>query len=254
MRQIKIYGDIGSIDRLRSLLDNPVIEGFTTNPSLMAKGGVKDYEGFAKEALELITKYKPNACISFEVFSDDEMEMREQAEIIHSWGKDTGVQVYVKIPILNINGSHLLGLIESLSLNSIPVNVTCVTNASQYFAALGALMQGKLRFIDNNGAMSKTPHIISIFAGRIADTGIDPKVVFEEIAKADLEVQNIETLWASPREILNVFQAEEVGCDIITLHPEFIAKIPQIGRHLRLVSIDCAKTFFDAAKETGYKI
>lgn len=246
MKNIKIFADTGSLDQLRVLVQNPIIEGFTTNPSLMAKSYVTDYEKFAKDAIKIIKEKKPDSCISLEVFSDDPLEMKEQALKIHAWGKEADFQVYVKIPILNIDGSYMTGIIELLTLAGVSLNITCVTNTDQYFTAMNALL---------NERVDPKPHIISVFAGRIADTGIDPTIILKSIAEnVPSELTHIETLWASSRENLNIFQAEECGCDIITLFPELIAKLPLIGKHLRLVSIDTAQMFFDAAKESGFKI
>lgn len=238
MKQIKIFADTGSLEQLETLVLNPIIEGFTTNPTLLAKAGVKDYEKFAHDAINLIQSKKPNASISLEVFDDHPVEIVRQAKFIHHWSKTHNFNIYVKIPILNVDGTYLTDAIKNVAKEGISVNVTCVTTAEQYNKALAAL----------DGTYQ--PHIISVFAGRIADVGIDPMTILEDCRRQ----YNVEKLWASSREVFNIFQAEEAGCHIITMTPDLIAKIPNIGKHLRLVSLDTSKMFFNDAKATGFKL
>lgn len=245
MKQIKIYGDTGDLNQLKKLVDNPIIEGFTTNPSLMQKGGVKNYKLFAYEAIKIIKEKKPYSNISLEVFADNPVDMEKQARTIASWSRELDFKIYVKVPIINIDGKLLTDLLTNLSNFSsgtaVRLNVTCIMNVEQFDRASEAL-QGN-------------DHILSIFAGRIADTHEDAEdLVYDCKSHNNNPGKRIQKLWASPRQLWDIVQAERSGCDIITLFPELIAKLPNIGRHLRLVSIDTSKMFFDAAKESGFSI
>ena len=231
--KIKIFADGADKDSILDLSKKQWISGLTTNPTLMRKAGIKNYEKFAKEILTILKK-KP---ISFEVFSDDFKEMERQARLINSWGKN----VYIKIPITNTKGKSSFGLIKKLSQDGIKVNVTAVFTLKQIRHILKALSFG-------------TPAVISVFAGRIADTGKDPMPIMKQAAKMLVKHLEIELLWASPRELLNIFQAELAGCDIITVQPDILKKISTIGKNLEVFSLDTVKMFYEDARAAGYKL
>lgn len=228
--KIKIFADCADKDTILSLNSNPLIQGFTTNPSLMRKAGITDYEKFAKEILSKVKKP-----VSFEVFADDHGEMMRQAKKISSWGDN----VYVKIPITNSKGVHSKNLIADLLKNNIKINITVVTNTKQIKAI-------------KIPAQNKTPFICSVFAGRIADTGVDPSPFIKEIGS--LLPKQGEVLWASSREIYNIRQAEEAGAGIITLPPDLIKKINDFGYNLDDLSLDGVKIFYNDSKKSKYKI
>lgn len=220
---IKIFLDSSDIEEIKNFKDK--VDGFTTNPSLMKKAGVKDYESWAKKVLEIV-KDKP---VSFEVIADDFDEMERQARIISSWGKN----IYVKIPITNTLGVITGNLIDKLSKDGIKINVTAIMRRDQ------------LQFL----SQAVAPMILSFFAGRIADTGIDPRNIFRP------SIYNMETLWASPREVLNIYQAEQAGADIITCTPELIKKYEKFkGMDLNVLSLMTVKQFYEDAKESGLKL
>ncbi len=225
--RVKIFADGADLTAIRELCANPVVKGFTTNPTMMRGAGVTDYERFARSALEAIGK-RP---ISFEVFSDDEREMERQARKIASWGEN----VYVKIPVTNTLGASTGRLIQRLAGDRIKVNVTALMTASQVRHVRDAL-----------GPFA--PAYISLFAGRVADTGTDPVPIVRE-AVALLEAHdNIELIWASPRELLNIFHAESAGCHIITITADLLGKLPLIGKSLDEFSLDTVRMFHrDAA-------
>src|SRR5499426_3623558 len=209
--KVKIFADGADYEGIVKMSKNPVIKGFTTNPTLMRKAGVSDYEAFARKVLAAITD-RP---VSFEVFADDFASMAEQARTIAAWGAN----VNVKIPVTNTKGQSAAELIRSLSSDGVVLNVTAIFTLDQVRAVVDALDHA-------------TPAIVSVFAGRIADTGIDPiphmlacKQILKSRPKAEL-------LWASTRELLNIFHAEESGCDIITVPNEFLSKLDlvEIGR------------------------
>lgn len=231
---IKIFAD--GADPLKMIAqhrDLPYIRGFTTNPTLMRQAGVTDYEDWARRLLSLITD-KP---ISFEVLADDFEEMERQARKIASWGEN----VYVKIPIIDTRRMHNQFLIERLSRDGIKVNVTAVTTMYQVVVAEHSL---------NGGASS----IISVFAGRIADTGYDPVGFMCEVLKRDAPWGEIELLWASTREAFNIIQAQEVGCHIVTVPDAILAKLPLLGKNLDEMSFDTVKQFYEDARAAGYTL
>ncbi len=219
---------------MHSYLKNPRISGFTTNPTLMRKAGVTDYRAFARAALKEITELP----ISFEVLADDFPTMERQALEIASWGKN----VYVKIPVTNTRRESSAPLIHRLAQQQVKVNVTAGFTPEQAREVAEALKGGP-------------PSVISIFAGRIADSGRDPKPLMAEALKivraAD---KNIELLWASPREVLNVVEAESVGCDIITATPDLLAKLPLLGRDLLDFCQDTVEMFFRDAQAARYTL
>jgi transaldolase len=230
---IKIFADGAEKTSIVELAQKSFIKGFTTNPTLMRKAGVIDYVGFAKDILTVI-KEKP---ISFEVFSDDFLEMERQARIIASWGDN----VYVKIPITNTKKESSFDLIKRLSADGIKMNVTAILTVEQVVHILGALDPA-------------VPAVISVFAGRIADTGIDPVPLMTEVKKLLVNTPTYELLWASPRELYNIYQAEEVGADIITVSPDILKKTEKIGYSLDELSLDTVKMFYDDGQKVGYTL
>src|SRR3990167_7750456 len=221
---IKIFADTSDLEAIRELDKNPLVQGFTTNPTLMNKAGVKDYKKFCKEVLNITDKP-----VSFEVFADDFKEMERQANIISSWGEN----VYVKIPVTNTKGESSIPLINKLY--GILLNITAVLSTEQIKQlALTAVPADK--------------SIISIFCGRIADTGKDPVEVMK-FARMTVPESWLQLLWASPREVLNIYQAEAAGADIITCTPELIAKYEKMkGKDLDELSLDTVKMFYEDGK------
>jgi transaldolase len=209
------------------------IKGLTTNPTLMNKAGVKNYRAFALDVLSVV-KDKP---ISFEVFSDDFDEMIIQAKEIASWGSN----VNVKIPITNSKGQETASVIRKLSNSGVIVNVTAVMTITQV-----------AKIIDSIN--TETSAFISIFAGRIADTGIDPIFTMVESLKIIKSAPNTELIWASPRELLNIIQAEEIGCHVITASSDILKKLDLIGKDLLQYSLETVKMFKDDAMKSGYSI
>lgn len=232
--RIKIFADSADYDSIVNMSANPLIKGFTTNPSLMNKAGIKDYEGFARDVLAAV----PNRPVSFEVFSDDFAAMIEQARIIASWGPN----VNVKIPVTNTKGQFTGDVIGSLSSwHGIAVNVTAIFTLDQVEAVAGVLDP-------------ETPAIVSVFAGRIADTGLDP-IPHMLMCKWLLRCRpKAQLLWASTREILNIFHAEQSGCDIITVPPELLAKLDLVGKDLAEYSRETVQQFHRNATDAGYRI
>lgn len=229
--KIKIFADGAEKEGILELSALSHIKGFTTNPTLMRKAGITNYVGFAKDILELV-KDKP---ISFEVFSDDFDEMEKQASIINSWASN----VYVKIPITNTKGQSSSNLIKKLSAQGIKVNVTAILTLGQVESAVSSIASG-------------VPAVISVFAGRIADTGTDP-VPLMKLAKDIIRpFPNIELLWASPRELLNIFQAESAGADIITIPHDILKKIEKVGYDHEKLSLDTVKMFYEDGQKAGF--
>ncbi len=211
----------------------PYIRGFTTNPTLMCRAGITDYAGFAKDILSMI-KDRP---ISFEVFSDDFGEMERQARLIASWGDN----VYVKIPITNTKREPSYSLIKRLATDGVKMNVTAVFTIDQVRGTVTSLSP-------------EIPAIISVFAGRIADTGVDPLPLMKEAKSLLVAYPKFELLWASPREFLNIFHAEEAGSDIITVTPDLLKKVGKAGYPLEDFSVDTVKMFYDDGQKAGYKL
>ena len=230
---VKIFADGADRDGMLEIYANPLIQGFTTNPTLMRKAGISDYKTFAKEILGEI-RDRP---ISFEVFSDEFDEMRRQAEDIASWGDN----VYVKIPVTNTRGDAGYTLVNELSHDGVKVNVTALMLLEQV-REVGAAVAG--------GA----PACVSVFAGRIADTGCDPVPVMADAVEILKQTPNAELIWASPRELLNIFQADEVGCHIITATSDVLKKLSLIGKELGEYSLDTVKMFYDDARAAGYEL
>ena len=230
---IKIFADGADLDGIREMAGNPLIKGFTTNPTLMRKAGVADYKAFALEALKIV----PDRPISFEVFADEFDEMEAQALEMASWGDN----VNVKIPITNTRGESAAPLVGRLSEKKIKVNVTAVFTLDQVEEIIAVLDPA-------------TPAILSVFAGRVADSGRDPIPHMEKavaIAKAKPEA---EILWASPRELLNILQADAAGCHIITVTNDVLKKLGNIGKDLGKFSRETVQMFYDDACAAGYTI
>jgi len=230
--RIKIFADGANVDEMRTLGAKPFIKGFTTNPTLMRKAGVTDYERFGRDVVAAL----PNRPISFEVFSDEPDEMEQQARVIATWGPG----VFVKVPVTNTRGVPLYSTIRRLSHDGVRVNVTAVMTLGQVECAVRAL---------HGGARSN----ISIFAGRIADTGRDPVPTVSR-AVSLVAGSSIELIWASPRELLNVFQADAANCHIITATSDILNKLELIGRDLDAFSLDTVKMFRDDAVRAGYAL
>lgn len=231
--KIKLFADGADLAGMVEMASKPYISGLTTNPSLMRKAGISNYTSFAKEVLREI-QTKP---ISFEVFSDEIEEMKIQGEKIASWGPN----VYVKIPITNTRGESTQPVIKHLSQNGIKVNVTALMTKFQVEHVLAVL----------NPRISS---YVSVFAGRIADTGRDPMPIMRDCVSILSENSQSELIWASPRELLNVFQANEVGCQIITATNDILKKLELVGHDLNKFSLETVKMFFEDANDCGYKI
>ena len=232
--KVKIFADGADKAGMLEMYAKPYIKGMTTNPTLMRKAGIPDYRAFAKDILRAI----PDRPISFEVFSDEFSEMERQAMDIASWGSN----VYVKIPITNTRRESAAGLVRELTAAGVKLNVTALCTLGQVHETAQALKGG-------------APSVISVFAGRIADTGRDPmplmRAALEICAAADAR---IELLWASPRELLNLVQAAEVGCHIITVTPDLLKKVELIGKDLGDFSLDTVKMFHRDAADAGYQL
>jgi transaldolase len=232
--RIKIFADGASLPSMLESARDPRISGFTTNPTLMRKAGISDYRAFAKEVLASI-KDRP---ISFEVFADEFAEMRRQAQDIATWGDN----VYVKIPITNTRREPAIALIRELASTGVKLNVTAICTLDQVRDTAQALKGG-------------APSVVSVFAGRIADTGRDPIPLMKEaLGMCRAADKNIELLWASPRELLNIVQAAEVGCDIITVTPDLLKKLELVGKDLADFSLETVQMFYRDAQACGFKL
>jgi transaldolase len=228
-----LFCDGADLRDIKKMAANSTIKGFTTNPTLMRKAGIADYAGFAQEALAIVG----NKPISFEVFSDDFAEMEREARVIASWGGNT----YVKIPVSNTTGKSAAALVRKLSAEGIALNVTAVFTLEQVHEIADALSP-------------TVPSIVSVFAGRIADTGVDPMPLMRQAVEILSDRPQSELLWASPRELLNVFHAEASGCHIITATPDILAKLSLVGKDLRDYSLETVKMFYNDAKAAGYRL
>ncbi len=236
--KIKIYSDGADKKSMLEMNANPVISGLTTNPSLMKKSGVTNYREFCLDILKDI-KSKP---ISFEVFSDDLKEMKKQALEIKTWAEN----VYVKIPIVNTKGEVTLSLIRELSQNGVKLNVTALFSFEHITKTIDALSGG-------------APSIVSVFAGRIADTGRDPMPIMKVATDICHEVRaknktQMEMLWASTREVYNIVQADQIGCDIITVPPDIIKKMSMFGRSMEEMTLDTVRTFKADSDAAGFSL
>ena len=231
--RISIYSDGADVRDMVAARDAGLVTGFTTNPTLMRKAGVTDYAAFAKEALAAIGDMP----ISFEVFADEFDEMERQAKLIATWGDS----VFVKIPVTNTKAESSIPLIRRLSAAGVKLNVTAILTLQQVREVVEALD-------------ADTPAIVSVFAGRIADTGRDPVPLMREAAEICAAKPKAELLWASPRELLNIFQAEECGCRIITVTNDVLKKLAMVGKSLDELSLDTVKMFYNDASAAGYKL
>ncbi len=229
----KIFADGADLNGILELYKNKYIHGFTTNPTLMNKSGIKDYEGFARNILENI----PDRPFSFEVFSDEFDEMERQALKIASWGKN----VYVKIPVTNTRRESSVNLVKRLAEAGVQLNVTALMTLEQVSDVSAAL--------GNN-----VPAYISVFAGRIADTGRDPMPIMKRAVEIMAPYNQQELIWASPRELLNIFHADEVGCHIITVTHDILKKLSLIGKDLDEYSLDTVKMFYNDAVNAGFQL
>jgi len=230
---VKIFADGADLDGILALAADPRIAGFTTNPTLMWKAGLTDYEEFAKRLLERITVHP----ISFEVFADDADEMRRQALKIARWGEN----VYVKIPVSTTSGESMAPLVRELSESGVKVNVTALFTTAQVELLTGAVKDG-------------APSYLSVFAGRIADAGIDPVPIMARSVEIMLDAPRSELIWASPREVLNVVQADAVGCHIITVTHDLIKKLASLGKDLDQFSLETVQMFHRDAVAAGFKL
>jgi len=231
--KVKLFADGADLAGIKEMAANPAIGGFTTNPTLMRKAGVSDYKAFALQALQVVAG-RP---ISFEVFADEFGEMEKQAHEIASWGRN----IYVKIPVTNTRGEFAGPLVERLSRAGVQVNVTALMTVDQVARVTERLA-------------AETPAIISVFAGRIADTGRDPMPIMAEAVKVMRKKPRSELIWASPRELLNIFQADEVGCHIITATNDILKKLSLTGKDLDAYSLETVEMFYKDAKAAGYSI
>ena len=231
--KVKIFSDGADKKDMLEMNSKTFIKGLTTNPTLMKKAGIKDYEIFAKDILSTI-KEKP---ISFEVFSDDFDDMEKQAMEIASWATN----VYVKIPITNTKKESSKELVQRLAKKKVKLNITAIMTLDQVKTVLSVL--------DN-----KVPSVISVFAGRIADTGKDPIPLMKECLKEMKINPKSELLWASPRELLNIIQADQIGCHIITVTKDVIKKLKLVNYDLEDYSLDTVKMFYKDAVDAGFKI
>ncbi len=230
---IQLFADGADIKAMTELYKSGKVKGFTTNPSLMRKAGISDYPGFSKEVLKAI----PDMSVSFEVFSDDLEGMEADARVIHSWGKN----VYVKIPVSNTKGESTASLIKKLAAEGVQLNVTAILTLPQVEEVCGALTSG-------------VASIVSIFAGRIADTGVDPQPLMRDALKVCRKLDKCELLWASTRELINLHQAQDCGCDIITVTPDILKKLDMHGKDLNQLSLDTVKMFRADALAAAFKI
>lgn len=231
--RVKVFADGADLPGIAALAANPLIRGFTTNPTLMRAAGVADYESFARQVLEVVAD-RP---ISFEVFSDEFDEMERQALKIARWADN----VYVKIPVTNTRGESSLDLVSSLAGAGVKVNLTAMMTAEQVKAAAERLSGGP-------------PSCVSVFAGRIADTGRDPVPIMRDCLAAIAGEPQVELIWASPRELLNIFQADAIGCHIITVTHDLLKKLANVGRDLDEYSLDTVRMFHRDAEQAGYRL
>jgi transaldolase len=230
---IKLFADGADMESITRLYADPRIKGFTTNPTLMRKDGVEDYEAFARSVLEIVTD-RP---VSFEVFADELGEMADQARAIASWAPN----VNVKIPVTNTKGVFTGPIIEALSAEGIELNVTAIFTREQVRAVCDALEES-------------APAIISVFAGRIADTGLDPMPLMRDCVDILHSRPKAELLWASPRELLNIFHADAVGCHIITATTDLLHKLGGVGKELEVFSLETVNMFYADAQASAYTI
>ena len=230
---IKIFADGANLEDMLELASNPLIKGFTTNPTLMRKAGVADYETFARAVLDVITDHP----VSFEVFADDAAGMLAQARVIASWGQN----VNVKIPITNTKGESMVGVVGTLADEGIAVNITAMMTVQQVRETAAVLNRD-------------VAAIVSVFAGRIADSGVDPVPLMSDACETLQHLPKADLLWASPREVLNVFHAQHSGCQIITMTNDLLAKLSSVGKSLEQFSLETVQMFYRDAADARYTI
>jgi transaldolase len=232
--RVKIFADGADKDGMLNLYNNPVIKGLTTNPTLMRKAGIQDYESFARDILREV-KHKP---ISFEVFSDEFPEMKRQALKIRDWQKN----VFVKIPVTNSRGESSIPLINDLSAADVQLNITAILTLKQVREVASALNPD-------------LPAVVSVFAGRIADTGKDPEAIMRASKELLGDLPKAELLWASVREVLNIFQADDCQCDIVTVPHDILSKAMKLaGMDLQALSLDTVRMFAQDAEKAGFTL
>lgn len=231
--RVKIFADGADRNAIAELASNPVVSGFTTNPTLMRAAGVADYEAFARDIVELV----PELPISLEVFSDDFGEMEQQARTISQWGDN----VFVKVPVTNTRGESAAEVVRHLVAEGVRLNVTALTTVRQV-EEIAAALKGS------------TAAFVSVFAGRIADTGRDPSPIMAESVEVLRAHPQLQLIWASPREVLNILHADAVGCHVITVTQQLLAKLPWLGRDLEGVSLDTVRMFHDDARAANYSL
>jgi transaldolase len=229
----RIFADGADLDGILALAADARITGFTTNPTLMWKAGLTDYADFAQRLLERITGHP----ISFEVFADDAEEMRRQAKVIAGWGEN----VYVKIPVTTTAGESMVPLVNELSESGVKVNITALFTTAQVELVTAAVRDG-------------APAFLSVFAGRIADAGIDPLPIIARSVDLMVDAPRAELIWASPREVLNVVQADSVGCHIITMTHDLLPKLDLLGKDLEQFSLETVRMFHRDAAAAGFTI
>jgi transaldolase len=231
--KVQLFADGADKSQILKSHSNPLIKGFTTNPTLMRAAGVTDYEAFAHEVLKTVKQHP----ISFEVFADEFSEMERQAHTIAGWAGN----VYVKIPVTNTRRESSMALIRRLSQSGVKVNVTAIMTLEQVRESVEALRGG-------------APAVVSVFAGRIADTGRDPLPIMAEAVKILSPHPSIQLIWASPRELLNIFQADDVGCHIITVTEGLLSKFQSVGKDLNDYSLETVQMFYGDAVKSGFKL
>ena len=231
--RVKVFADGANLEGILEMYALPVVKGFTTNPTLMRKAGVTDYERFARTVLERV----PDRPISFEVFADEPKEMVRQALKIASWGTN----VYVKIPITNTEGIPTTDAVSSLARDGVKLNVTAILVARQVEQVVPALAHGPSSFV-------------SVFAGRVADTGTDPLPILESALDIIRPTPHVELIWASPRELLNIIQADQIGCHVITVTNDILRKLTLVGKDLINYSLETVRMFYDDGRNAGYRL
>ncbi len=229
----RIFADGADLDGILALAADPRIAGFTTNPTLMRKAGLTDYTEFARRLLSHVNEHS----ISFEVFADDPDEIRRQARLIASWGEN----VYVKVPVTTTSGESLAPLVRELSEDGVKVNVTALFTTAQVELITAAIRDG-------------APSYISVFAGRIADAGVDPVPIMARSVEIMAQAPSSELIWASPREILNLVQANQIGCHIITITHDLLKKLDCLGKGLEQYSLETVCMFHDDAVAAGFTL
>lgn len=231
--RIKLFADGADLGDILELSQHPLIAGFTTNPTLMRKAGVTDYEGFARRVIEAV----PDRPLAFEVLADDFLEIEEQACLISSWGEN----VYVKVPITNCQGELSTELLRRLARLGVKVNATALMTVEQVELVRDSLGEG-------------APSFVSLFAGRIADTGRDPVPMIHASVRLLADTPHLELIWASPRELLNIFQADAAGCHAITATPDILRKLANVGKDLDEFSLETVRMFYADALAAGYTL